>query len=609
MSITPIPKVKYLTNKDLLAAIHESKCTYCEFDDKKYARYDVIVSSLESVTPDMLEAARMKRLSDALMEAKKDKKATPPSLTLDDFPLNEIVVRLMTFEHIPLNPAKFDKAKTVAERHIRCPFPPFQHFIWENDTWRCVGKSHQKNGAFSITHGRTTNRLGAMWIKLVDRYGHRGNWRGYCVDEQTEALTQRGWLGMDEITSDDQVLSCDKGVLTWSKITDIYRGEYHGLMHKITTRGLDCLVTPGHKKVTQRGLVPVEMLLESDHMLLMGAPESGAAVATYSDAFVELVAWIVTEGSYDWGGNGEIKNITIYQNENKHAARIRSCLNQLGYQYGERMNDTGNVGFRIWKTHCEEIVKVIPEKNLNMEFLLSLTRSQREMFLETLIDGDGWRTQGRKRYGQKDAHHVALFQALCVLLGQRSRAHLNHHVSFGKPTSSYNVNVFTDRKNQVKVEHLNFHGGKQNNRAHIGKGKHLHPNTPTQPYTGRVWCVSTEYGSFVAKRSHTVFLTGNSYLEEMKAQALLQLSQVGLQFDESKSLNPFSYYTSCVSTSFLKILTTEKKSQSIRDDLLIMHNHMPSHTRQTADALNQRMQLEGPTETDAARLLALPTGA
>jgi hypothetical protein len=76
----------------------------------------------------------------------------------------------------------------------------------------------------------------------------------------------------------------------------------------------------------------------------------------------------------------------------------------------------------------------------------------------------------------------------------------------------------------------------------------------------------------------------------MRAQALVQLSQVGLQFDESKSSNPFAYYTQCVSTSFLKILTNEKKSQTIRDDLLIMHGATPSHTRQVEDQMAQQQQ-------------------
>lgn len=36
---------------------------------------------------------------------------------------------------------------------------------------------------------------------------------------------------------------------------------------------------------------------------------------------------------------------------------------------------------------------------------------------------------------------------------------------------------------------------------------------------------------------------GYSYVDEMRDHALQQLSQIGLQFDESKSDNPFAFYT------------------------------------------------------------------
>jgi len=73
-----------------------------------------------------------------------------------------------------------------------------------------------------------------------------------------------------------------------------------------------------------------------------------------------------------------------------------------------------------------------------------------------------------------------------------------------------------------------------------------------------------------------------SYNEEMRAQAVLQLTQVGLQFDESKSQNPFSYYTSAVTNSFIRVLNTEKRNQNIRDDILEMNSLNPSMTRQNA---------------------------
>jgi len=73
---------------------------------------------------------------------------------------------------------------------------------------------------------------------------------------------------------------------------------------------------------------------------------------------------------------------------------------------------------------------------------------------------------------------------------------------------------------------------------------------------------------------------GYSYNEEMRGQALLQLSQIGLQFDESKSQNPFAYYTAAITNSFTRILNIEKKMHNIRDDILEINGLNPSWSRQ-----------------------------
>jgi hypothetical protein len=86
---------------------------------------------------------------------------------------------------------------------------------------------------------------------------------------------------------------------------------------------------------------------------------------------------------------------------------------------------------------------------------------------------------------------------------------------------------------------------------------------------------------------------GYTYNEEMRGQALLQLSQIGLQFDESKSQNPFAYYTAAITNSFTRILNIEKKNQNIRDDILEMNGLNPSWTRQNSGK-NSMLAMSGP---------------
>jgi len=73
---------------------------------------------------------------------------------------------------------------------------------------------------------------------------------------------------------------------------------------------------------------------------------------------------------------------------------------------------------------------------------------------------------------------------------------------------------------------------------------------------------------------------GYTYRDEMEASAILQLTYVGLRFNEAKSANPFAYYTAAVNNSFCRVLNTEKRSQNIRDDILEMNGFNPSFSRQ-----------------------------
>jgi hypothetical protein len=84
----------------------------------------------------------------------------------------------------------------------------------------------------------------------------------------------------------------------------------------------------------------------------------------------------------------------------------------------------------------------------------------------------------------------------------------------------------------------------------------------------------------VERYSHRSNWRGYTYVDEMRGQALVQLSQIGLQFNEAKSDNPFAYYTAAVNNSFTRILNLEKRNQMIRDDILIDSGHLPSYGRQ-----------------------------
>ena len=212
-------KINYLNNKDLLEEIHKSKNTYCSFVQPEYHRYDIILPNIEKINIRTVAEAkrnRAKRLSQAIYEQRKaaGEKIKASDCEIDYKKVNkqDLIFRVMTFEHIPLNSTRKKNPKTQADHRDKVNFPPFQHWKFdENDILVCVGKSHWKGplekGRFSKDHGQITNTLAKMYIKLCERYATRGNVRGYTYNDEMRGqailqLTQIG-LQFDESKSDN----------------------------------------------------------------------------------------------------------------------------------------------------------------------------------------------------------------------------------------------------------------------------------------------------------------------------------------------------------------------------------------------------------------------
>ena len=216
----PIKKVKYLNNRDLLSEIHKSKCSFSVFSKPEYSQHDIILPSLDKINIRTIAEAkrnRAKRIGlEAFNKAREtgDRKVKLAELIPDYKTINktDVVIRIMTFEHIPLAPGRKRTTKTQADNYDKVNFPPFQHWKFDdNDDLVCVGKSHWKGtlkkGHFSKDHGRITENLGRMFIKLSERYAQRSNWRGYTyVDEMRgQAILQLSQIGLqfDESKSDN----------------------------------------------------------------------------------------------------------------------------------------------------------------------------------------------------------------------------------------------------------------------------------------------------------------------------------------------------------------------------------------------------------------------
>tara|TARA_B110000285_G_scaffold226441_1_gene286205 strand:+ start:5882 stop:6757 length:876 start_codon:yes stop_codon:yes gene_type:complete len=210
----PAP-VNYLNNKDILKEINASKLTYCQISDEKYSNYDIIVNNIADINDTIITEARLNKSNKLQSEAyavamsthdRADYKNKPKqkefAVDPDSFDLDELIFRVMNMDHIPLQPGRKKNPKTEADTKAKVNFPAFKHYAYQGDNLVEVVRSHWlgsiSNGEFSVDHGRITNKLGTMFLKLVERYSHRANWRGYTyVDEMRgQALVQLSQIGL-----------------------------------------------------------------------------------------------------------------------------------------------------------------------------------------------------------------------------------------------------------------------------------------------------------------------------------------------------------------------------------------------------------------------------
>jgi len=225
----------YLNNKDLLKEIHNSKTSYSEFDKEEYHRFDAIAETYddlfiyaEEVTVDKETGTETKTgvwSYPIVREAQKNKAARiaaetyAESLAAYDGPVSgkprlidhkidpatlnvdELIYRVTTYEHIPLEPGRKKNPRKEAEHYAKLNFIPFKHyFITDMKKKKAVeiGRSHSQDGEFCQTHGAMTDALARMFMLLVERYSQRANWRGYTyVDEMKgQSLLQLSSMGL-----------------------------------------------------------------------------------------------------------------------------------------------------------------------------------------------------------------------------------------------------------------------------------------------------------------------------------------------------------------------------------------------------------------------------
>jgi hypothetical protein len=289
----PVKKQNYLNNKDILKEIHKSKMSYCYVENPKYDQYDIILDDVSEINADTLQkakenrAARIQSEDYAVAMEQHDQKDYRNKPKQKDFAVDtatladdDVVFRVMTYEHVPDDLDRKKSHKLEQDSKSKVNFPPFKHYAYQAGILTEVARSHWTGdlitGEFDPNSGRLTNKLGQMFIKLVERYSHRSNWRGYTyVDEMRgQALLQLSFVALkfNEAKSDNP----------FAYYTAAVNNSFTGVLNsEKRNQGIrdDILIEQGHLPSYSRQIAHEE---EIRHLREASESES-SALSTYDD--------------------------------------------------------------------------------------------------------------------------------------------------------------------------------------------------------------------------------------------------------------------------------------------------------------------------------------
>lgn len=333
----------------------------------------------------------------------------------------------------------------------------------------------------------------------------------WCVDEETEVFTRRGWLRYDEVVAGDETLSLDDdGNAVWQPIksVNIFPEDTYDMV-KFEGK-FDALVTPNHRwwvrpyLTSGRKLGPVEYVetrdLEPRHTGKTAAFGAAATDRVVNDYLVELVAWAFTDSGRHSGDRATVFRQSESKNPDK-CRRIRNALDAVigpeeWSEYGRTYKEGHIRYFHVRDDRAGELLACLDEDRCpTMPFLQSLTQDQLETFLHVCLLGDGHIKYPKNRktpvrvFTQQVGPRLDRFLYACALAGVGTRYVVRQPGGGDFSTKPLAV-----------VTLLNYQNTK------IGKWG----RTPVT-YRGRVWCPSMPtYPNWLARRGGSVYYTGNT---------------------------------------------------------------------------------------------------
>lgn len=330
----------------------------------------------------------------------------------------------------------------------------------------------------------------------------------HCLTPDTEILTAHGWQDLQSFKNNPAQacfsFNAHTNEIELTPITDFIERDYQGLLYKCEGKRVNYSVTDKHRMYvgskTRKGTrwefrtadnLLCQMKFRTSAFKIKGDDITETQMwfyrllmATQADGY--LLNWSVTSGQ-----------VRFHFVKERKIDRIKKIVTKCGGSFKEFVDSEGKTHISVDPQTSNLIIEALNpfrimrgEKNLPIEILNLKAAVLRELILEYLF----W--DGRYENYLKDSKNmiisstnystISMLQAMAVMCGMRTNCRLEKPKNGGK-SNLWDLKLYSNQEEVTPHE----------------------DNFTTEPYDGKVWCLSNQNTTLIIRKNGRTMVIGN----------------------------------------------------------------------------------------------------
>lgn len=362
-----------------------------------------------------------------------------------------------------------------------------------------------------------------------------------CFEEGVEVLTSTGWKFFKDLSFEDEIgtVNLKKDLIEFQKPIGLMNYLYDGEMVEFKLGNKKVKVTPNHRMVIHTSSVDSDAVivladsLKKSNCLKVISNWEGKELTEFKipgvethrlkylkddfiikdiDSFFSFLGWYVAEGCLDkpqFPGRGF--QVVVAQNKGIKKDKIFEDISKFGFHPRMTARAVVFTDKRMWHWLDEHVRQYSFNKKVP-DIVKNASPRLIEIFINSAVDGDGWRQAGRRSYATVSKRLADDFQELFLKIGRRATMSLVR-------AKDYNIRGRKGfARNCLDQFHIHECTSKKSF-LYSRKGSTSHGKNSIKKvfYFGYVGCATVPNGTLIVRKDGKTFICGNCdrYIESL----------------------------------------------------------------------------------------------